>query len=168
MKLFFRICLGYAVVSLAAIMLVRDVGLDLVVEAGLATIEFATAIVSAVKWALPVLLLLPLVVAAAAVFATSLVLSTLTGQGSPNGFIPLAVGGLFGLLMAWWGPGGASLRRGTRSCLRGATPGRASEAALVGVVALVAAALLLWGLLAHGSPSWSPVSDPSRWTFFGP
>ncbi|WP_413867685.1 phosphatase PAP2 family protein [Albidovulum sp.] len=62
MKLFFRICLGYAVVSLAAIMLVRDVGLDLVVEAGLATIEFATAIVSAVKWALPVLLLLPLVV----------------------------------------------------------------------------------------------------------
>lgn len=113
-------------------------------------------------------LLLPLVVAAAAVFATSLVLSALTGVGSPNGFLPLAVGGLFGLLMAWWGPGGASLRRGTRSCLRGATPGRASEAALVGVVALVAAALLLWGLLAHGSPSWSPVSDPSRWTFFGP
>lgn len=62
MKLFFRISLGYAVVSLTAILLVRDVGFDLVVEAGLATIEFATAIVSALKWLLPALLILPFVV----------------------------------------------------------------------------------------------------------
>lgn len=62
MKLFFRISLGYAVVSLTAIMLVRDVGSDLVVAAGLATVEFATAIVSAAKWLLPALLLLPFLV----------------------------------------------------------------------------------------------------------
>ncbi|WP_413872735.1 phosphatase PAP2 family protein [Albidovulum sp.] len=62
MKLFFRISLGYAVVSLTAIMAVRDVGFDLVVAAGFVTVEFATAIVSAATWVLPALLLLPILV----------------------------------------------------------------------------------------------------------
>lgn len=43
-------------------MLVRDVGFELLVEAGLATIEFGTAILSVGKWALPVLLLLPFLI----------------------------------------------------------------------------------------------------------
>lgn len=112
-------------------------------------------------------LVVPVFVAVAAVFATSLVLTAVSAQGSPAGFLPLAVGGLFGLVMAWWGPAGASLRRGTRSILRGATPGQASQATLVGVLLLVAVALLMWGVLAHGEPVWAPVGEPSTWSLFG-
>lgn len=61
-RLFFRICVVYALISLAVIMLVRDVGFELLFEAGRATVEFATAILSVVKWTLPFLLVLPFLI----------------------------------------------------------------------------------------------------------
>jgi len=113
-------------------------------------------------------LIVPLLVAAAAVFTTSLVLTAVTGEGAPNGLLPLAVGGLFGLVMVWWGPGGASVRRGTRSIIRGATPGQASQTVLIAVVLLTAVGLVLWGVLAQGGvPMWSPAGDPATWSLFG-
>mgnify|MGYP006876043181 CR=1 FL=1 len=41
----------------------------------------------------------------------------------------------------WWGPGGASLRRGTRSILRGVSPG-ASASRVVGLLLIVGAVAL--------------------------
>lgn len=58
-------------------------------------------------------LLLPLLVGIAGVFCVALALSATTAS-SPNPNHPIALGGgmALALLMAWWGPGGASLRQG--------------------------------------------------------
>ena len=42
-------------------------------------------------------------------------------------------------LTAWWGPGGASLRRGSRSIVRGFTPGATAAQVVAGVLLVVAA-----------------------------
>ncbi|WP_374970520.1 serine/threonine-protein kinase [Terrabacter sp. BE26] len=104
-------------------------------------------------------LLLPVAVGLAGVFATALMLSGTRGSDLGPGAPPtLAVGGLLGLLTLWWGPGGASLRRGSRSMARRLVPaGLTSQVvsgvlAVFGVVAAVAA-------LRHGvSFTWNPFS----------
>lgn len=104
-------------------------------------------------------LLLPVAVALAGVFATALMLAgtqgTDLGPGSPA---TLAVGGAIGLLMLWWGPGGASLRRGSRSMARRLVPaGPPSQvvSALLAVFGVVAALLAL----KHGASfTWNPFS----------
>lgn len=105
----------------------------------------------------------PLLVAVTAVFSTSLILTGVLGATSPNSFLPLGVGGLFGLLMAWWGTGGSSLRRGSRSLVRGMTRDHAAYVALVVVVLLLTAVLVLWAVVRLDGPQWSPLADPSTW-----
>jgi hypothetical protein len=104
-------------------------------------------------------LLLPLGAALAGVFATALLLAGTRGGGlGPGAPVTLAVGGVLGLVMAWWGPGGASLRRGSRSIARTVVP--------VGLpMQLVAAALFVFGIvgavmaLNHGAALfWNPLS----------
>ncbi len=102
-------------------------------------------------------LVLPFAVTLAGIFATALLLAGATGAelgpGSPT---TLAVGGIAGLSMLWWGPGGVSLRRGSRSIVRRVVPlGTASQ--VVAVVLVVAG--LVVGLVAvdHGaSLTWLP------------
>ncbi|MDQ2757809.1 MAG: hypothetical protein M3Y71_14835, partial [Actinomycetota bacterium] len=73
----------------------------------------------------------------------------------------LAAGFLVGALVAWWGPGGASLRRGSRSVVRTLVPAGVGTDLVVG--GLLAGAVVLGGLafLHPGLVSWWPWSgDP--------
>jgi predicted Ser/Thr protein kinase len=104
-------------------------------------------------------LLLPFGAALAGIFSAALLLAgtqgTELGPGSPA---TLAIGGALALLMAWWGPGGASLRRGSRSIARRLVP--------VGLpMQLVALGLTAFGIgaglaaLSHGAVLfWNPFS----------
>ena len=105
-------------------------------------------------------LLLPLGAALAGVFAAALLLAGARGTGlAPGAPVTLAAGGALGLLMAWWGPGGASLRRGTRSIVRRVVPAGLPiqiTAALMTVFGLVAALLAV----NHGAAlTWNPFSS---------
>ncbi|RKT76836.1 serine/threonine protein kinase [Terracoccus luteus] len=102
-------------------------------------------------------LVLPLAVALAGVFASALLLAGAQGgELQPGDPLTLAVGGGLGLLMAWWGPAGSSLRRGSRSITRVLVP--------EGVGTTVAGVVLVgFGLVAavaavrHGTAfDWTP------------
>ena len=108
-------------------------------------------------------LLLPLVVGVSAVFSTALAwVGVAGGSPEPNSALPLAVGGLLGVLVAWWGPGGAALRRGTRSVVRGLAPGARGAQVAVVTGLLVAAGLALWSYRGGGAPTWWPWQAPSE------
>jgi hypothetical protein len=79
---------------------------------------------------------LPALVALAAAFITA---SSVAGGRAvlPSGGPALAAGAVAGALVAWWGPGGGSLRRGSRQAVRALVPTRG--------VAVVLALLLVVG-----------------------
>ena len=105
----------------------------------------------------------PLVVGICAMFATALVLTALTGRdAAADGVMPLVTAAFFAALTAWWGPGGASLRRGSRSIVRGVSPG--GKAVPVVVAALLAAAAVLGGAsVAADGPTWWPRPSAPGW-----
>ncbi len=102
-------------------------------------------------------LLLPLAVTLAGIFASALLLAGARGaQLDPGDPITLLIGGAIGLTMLWWGPGGASLRRGSRSMARRLVPhGLATKVTIaVAVVFAVAVAVVS---LSQGTPLlWAP------------
>lgn len=107
---------------------------------------------------------IPLIVAIGVMFAVAFGLSASAGDViEPIRPLPLAAGALSGVLAAWWGPGGASLRRGTRSTIRGVTPGRAGRQVYLVVLAVIALGAVL-SLLVYGSgqPTWWPASGPPQ------
>jgi hypothetical protein len=104
-------------------------------------------------------LVLPAIVAAGSTFSIALATAAVTGDNpAPNSSVPLVVGGFFGLLMYWWGPGGSSLRRGSRSLLRAVVPGRGATVFLVGTLVLTGAGLAAYALVQNGQPDWWPWS----------
>jgi hypothetical protein len=106
--------------------------------------------------------LLPLVVGACAVFSAALATVAVTGgTPHPNTSTALAAGGLIAVLMAWWGPGGSGLRRGTRSIVRGVSPSRVGTRVVVGVALVGALVLAGWGVQHSGVPQWWPVQAPT-------
>jgi hypothetical protein len=99
----------------------------------------------------------PIVVAVSAAFCTALGLSALTSTTLGLALAPAsAVGFAAGILIAWWGPGGSSLRRGSRSLVRGVARGETVTKAVVGGLLLVAAVLVVVALLRHGQLTWWP------------
>jgi serine/threonine protein kinase len=113
-------------------------------------------------------LVLPVLVGLSAVIVAGLVIAQATATGGQSFEHPaaLATGALVTALMAWWGPGSPSLRRGTRSLVRGVTGVSAVRVGLAVLLVLLGAGLL--GLaLAQGAPAtwWplgsSPVPDTS-------
>ena len=114
-------------------------------------------------------LVLPLLVGASAVFSTALATVALTGGSpQPNSAGPLAVGALLAMLLAWWGPGGAALRRGTRSVVRGLAPGPRGSRVVVVLALLVAAGLATWSYGRLGAPVWWPWQRPAElWSVTG-
>jgi hypothetical protein len=104
-----------------------------------------------------VALLLPAAVALATTFSAALAVVGLTGgDPHPDTSAPLAAGAFLGILTAWWGPGGASLRRGARSLVRGGVRGRSTSEILVTALLLAGAGLGVWAWLRGGMPDWSP------------
>ncbi len=99
-------------------------------------------------------LVLPLVLAVAAAFSAGLVVPS--SEGSPASLPAVAAGALVGLLACWWGPGGSSLRRGTRSMVRTVVPAPAALVVVLLLLALSAAAAL--GALQTGHPTWAPLT----------
>jgi serine/threonine protein kinase len=106
--------------------------------------------------------ILPLVVGVCAVFSTALAMVAVTG-GSPHPDTSpaLAVGGLIAVLMAWWGPGGSGLRRGTRSIVRGASPGPTTGRVIVGLALVLGLALAALAVQHAGAPQWWPTRAPT-------
>ncbi|MDQ1537392.1 MAG: hypothetical protein QOE58_1785 [Actinomycetota bacterium] len=104
-------------------------------------------------------LILPTIVAIGSTFSIALAYAAVTGGNpAPDTSAPLLGGAFFGLLMYWWGPGGASLRRGSRSLLRAVAPGKGATGFLVGLVALTGVGLGTYAFVRHGQPDWWPWS----------
>jgi serine/threonine protein kinase len=102
-------------------------------------------------------LVVPVVIAVSAAFCTALGLSALTSATLGPALAPAAaVGFASGILIAWWGPGGSSLRRGSRSLVRGMGQGETVTKALVAGLVLVAAVLVVVALIRHGQLTWWP------------
>jgi len=102
-------------------------------------------------------LLVPIVVAVSAAFCTALGLSALTSTTLGPALAPAsAVGFASGTLVAWWGPGGTSLRRGSRSLVRGVARGEVVTKVLVGGLLIVATVLVVVALVRHGQLTWWP------------
>jgi hypothetical protein len=102
---------------------------------------------------------LPATVALAASFVTA---SSVAGGRAvlPSGIPALAAGTVAGALVAWWGPGGGSLRRGSRHVVRAVAPTRAVVVVLVlllGAGAVAAVAVRAEG--ARPDPAPFPVAD---------
>jgi hypothetical protein len=102
-------------------------------------------------------LLLPAVVAVAAIFASSLLDASLRGGAlSPGSPATLLAGAAGGLLMLWWGPGGTSLRRGSRSIVRSLVP-MGLPTRVVVIVCVVGGFVLAVVVLSQGaSLGWRP------------
>ena len=110
-----------------------------------------------------VTLALPLLVGVCAMFAAALVVQGLTGASTrADEVLPLLAAGGFTALTAWWGPGGASLRRGSRSLVRGVS-GHPTVRQVLVVALLLGGALLVALTVSRGAPSWWPLSTPPGW-----
>jgi serine/threonine protein kinase len=110
-----------------------------------------------------VALVVPVFVGVCAMFAAALATSAVTGtSASADGVVPLLSAGVFAGLTAWWGPGGASLRRGSRSIVRGLTPGELPRTAVAAILLVAAAVLLVWTVVG-GGPSWWPMLEAPGW-----
>ncbi|MFM6849130.1 MAG: serine/threonine-protein kinase, partial [Terrabacter sp.] len=104
-------------------------------------------------------LLLPVAVALASIYAVALLLAgtqgTELGPGAP---LTLAVGGVVGLLVLWWGPGGASLRRGSRSMARRVVPAGIANQVVALLLAVGGIVVALVALQAGESLTWAPLA----------
>jgi hypothetical protein len=77
----------------------------------------------------------------------------------PLSGVSVAVGAFFGLLTAWWGPGGKSLRRGSRAGLRSAIR-PAWLSTLIAAALLAVAAVELLNAIHGGGTVWAPLNAP--------
>ncbi len=68
------------------------------------------------------------------------------GQTHAGRPLPIAAGVLVACWTLWWGPGSASMRRGSRSMVRGAVRGQQLTRVIVGLLVVVAVGATLWSL----------------------
>jgi hypothetical protein len=106
---------------------------------------------------LAMLLPLAFAVAAAVITAGGLTESGIMPVGVAHP-VPVAVGSLLGMLMAWWGPGGLALRRGSRTLMRSALPGQRASQVVSTILLVGGVALLVWTMLEGTDVSWWPTS----------
>lgn len=72
--------------------------------------------------------------------------------------VPVAVGTALGTLMAWWGPGGLALRRGSRTLVRTLLPSQIASQIVATLLLVGGVALLGWMVLDGGEVSWWPTT----------
>ena len=104
------------------------------------------------------MLVLPLLVGLSAMFIAGFGLQQ--SDPAPGESLALAIGGAAAVVTAWWGPGGSSLRRGTRSVVRAVSPGQAGPQVLVALLLIVVVASVLVVTTSSSGPDWSPLSGP--------
>ncbi|MEI2778998.1 MAG: protein kinase [Tetrasphaera sp.] len=106
--------------------------------------------------------ILPAIVGSAGVVSSLLLTrSAAAGMGESTHYqIALAAGMALVLLTSWWGPGGASLRRGSRSLARGIAPTEGAAQIAAGIFGAVAVGLVAWMQLRTGMPIWTPRTGP--------
>jgi serine/threonine protein kinase len=113
--------------------------------------------VAALSTGLALLLPLAFAIAATVITAGGLTELNLVSVGVEHP-LPVAVGSLLGMLMAWWGPGGLALRRGTRTMVRTLLP-HPTVTQVVSTVLLVGGlAVLVWTLQDGADVSWWPTT----------
>jgi serine/threonine protein kinase len=98
---------------------------------------------------------LPALLGLATAFSAGLALPAPGGAAAPGSLAAIGVGTAIALLAAWWGPGGRTLRRGTRTVLRTVVPSSAQVSSAV-VLMAVAAGLAMWAVHT-GEPQWAPL-----------
>jgi serine/threonine protein kinase len=104
--------------------------------------------------------LLPALVAASMVFIVGAAAAR-NGNAQPGGALALFCGMLAGTATAWWGPGGRSLRMGSRAIVRTITGGRGGRIALVSLCLLVLLAVWMVAGQSDYAPDWAPFPMPS-------
>lgn len=109
-----------------------------------------------------VFLIVPLLVGAGITYLSSLFMGA--GIGSSNFRVhaaPLILGAASAITLAWWGAGGGSLRRGTRTMVRSVAPGTGGAQAFTSLMALatIAAILVAWRS-GSGQIDWFPLTGP--------
>jgi len=104
------------------------------------------------------MLVLPLLVGVSVMFIAGFVLQQ--SNPAPGQSLPLALAAAAAVVTAWWGPGGSSLRRGTRSVVRAVTPGDVGAQVLVALLLIVAIAAVIVVVRNGGAPDWSPLKGP--------
>jgi serine/threonine protein kinase len=104
-------------------------------------------------------LFIPAIVAVGSTFSVALAAAAVAGgDPAPGRSAPLVIGGFLGLLMCWWGPGGATLQRGSRSLLRALVPGKGATDFVVATFVLTGVGLGAWAWVRNGQPDWWPWS----------
>jgi serine/threonine protein kinase len=105
-------------------------------------------------------LILPVILGVSAAFCAGLAMgSSLPGDRSNQvaaAQVAAAVGLFVGLLVAWWGPGGASVRRGARGLTRGVARGTVGTSAVV-ALGLAGGAAAAYVAYVNGSPDFWPL-----------
>ncbi|MGQ7351712.1 protein kinase domain-containing protein [Quadrisphaera oryzae] len=76
----------------------------------------------------------------------------------PGQALPLAAAVAVGTVTAWWGPGSRTVRRGSRTAVRGALPRRTGSLVAVAVLALVLLACVIVVVNSGGAPDWTPLT----------
>lgn len=103
-------------------------------------------------------LLMPVAAGIVTVFSVG-VLTTGSGVAlGPQHPVSLGAGMAAATLVAWWGFGGSSVRRGAHSMARAVTPGSWGPPIAAGVLVLLICACLV--VASHGSVDWTPLSGP--------
>jgi hypothetical protein len=105
--------------------------------------------------------IMPAIVGAAGVFVSLFLLRNLATVSDATEYqVALATGMALTIFIAWFGPGGASLRRGSRSLARGIAPTATSAQVATGVFLVVALGLIGALALRTGLPIWTPWTEP--------
>ena len=106
-------------------------------------------------------LILPAVLGLSAAFCAGVVSgsTSLSGAGASTvaaSQVAAAVGMLVALLVAWWGPGGASVRRGSRGLVRGLVRGETLTAAVI-VLCIAGGCAAAYLAYTRGHPTFGPL-----------
>ena len=109
-------------------------------------------------------LLLPLAIGVIVPLVLSGLVTTtevMAGVG-PDHPLAVGVGALVGGWLGWWGLGSTSLRRGSRTMVRGSVPAGAPTVVVTALCLLGGAALLAWAVLTGEHVSWWPLAPGSN------
>jgi hypothetical protein len=111
-----------------------------------------------------VTMILPMLVGISTAFiARSLLMEPVIAESGLPGqpyFVALFVGALAALVTAWWGPGGWSLRTGSRAIVRVVTTGRTGRIVVVVLSLLVVLAAMMVSSNEAYAPDWAPFPPP--------